>query len=445
MSFVNAGRAIWKISMEYGLKNLPQNMMQAIIDARTRNTQIQEGDILYSEGKVRKLQISYYPPVCNDDGDCTDNVCGDAVQQSLQQMLFQPKQCTASSVYQLNKDSVRLVDGEWNFGDHAKAQMLRALVQVRARMATQMAGLLVSHVGVLPDGSQTRRLPWVNTQTGVAQPAGMDEIARNFYDVAVTDPFIVGGQPVWQWESSVERGGLDAQGQYINKARKAPMYYDTLINTTFNNGTENVIAFDPEMIKFVAYNEHAGIFKTRDYQLEDIDKMFTFGSPERIEGTMPDPFTGLLWDLDIRYDDTLDNCRGAWKFQIRLNWDIFFMPPEICLNGYTGIFHYTTCPPLEVTCPTGSPVLPGNSRIYSASASGLSYPLTLNTLVVAGVTSQPSENEPVIVANIAELATQLNAAAPAGYTFSTSGSNLRYTGYAPISVTINGGTPLTFS
>lgn len=441
MSFINAGRPVWEIMMGR-IVNLPENLQQAVLDARSRNTNITERDLMFELGKKRQLQVSFYPPVCNDEGTCSDNVCGEGVKQEMVQRQYELTQCTASDVYILNKSDIRLVDASWTFSEHARHQMLRALVAVRHKMSVQMAALLVAHVGTLPDGNATRRLPWVNTQTNVAQPAGLDEIDRNFYDVGVPaeGAFIIGGQPVWQWEKSVNRGGLDAQGQYINQTRTNNMYYDNLINTTFNNGTENVLAFDPEMIKFISFNEHAGLFRTREYSIEDIDQMFAFGSPERIEGTMPDPVTGLLWDLDVYYDHKADDCRGAWKMQIKLQWDIFFMPPEICLNGYTGIFHYTTCPQLEVVCPTGSVIAPGTEDTFSASASGISYPFVLNELTIAGQTSNPSINSPVSIANIAQLVAQMNAMGVAGYTFAVDGTNIEYDGYTGTTVLINGGT-----
>lgn len=435
MSYANAGRAVWKISRTLGLKNLPENLQQSILDARSRNTTILEGDFTYMEGKKRMLQISYYPPNCTDDGSCADNVCGDAVPSAMEQVQYAITQCTASDVYSLNPNDIRLVDNDWTFSEHARMIMERALVQVRHRMSEQMAALLIGRVGVRPDGSATRLLPWVNTQTGAVQPVGMDLVEQDFYDVGVRDPFIVGGGPVWQWVKSADRGGLSADGLYLDRVRTSNLYYDKLVNQVLNNGAENVLAFDPEMIKFISYNKNAGIFRTRDYTIEDIDSQFAGTTDHRIRGTMPDAFTGLLWDFDSRYDDTANNCDGGWKFQIRLEWDIFFMPPNVCINGYTGIVRYTTCPPIEPECPTGSPITPGEEDTFSASLAGVTYPFTLSSLNVAGFASTPN----VTVADHAALVAQLNGGAPAGYNFELNGTSAEYDGYKGTTALINGG------
>lgn len=445
MSFLNAGRALTKFALDW-TRSKPEELMQAILDARPFNRTITERDMQFQEGKLRQLYITYYPPVCEDTGDCDDTVCDSGTKIEPHQMYFKLSQCTASAVYTLAKDDIRLVDGSWDFSDHAKMQMASVMPTVRHKMAVEMAALLVSNVGILPNGNASQLLPFVSQGTAVAQPKGMWEIERTFHDSGYSNPFIVGGPAVWEWKKSTEIGGLSAEGQYLDRMRRDQLYYDNLVNTTFNNNQENIIAFDPQMLKFIAFNEHAGLFRTQKYTIDDLTSMFIMGSPTRIEGVMPDQFTGLLWDLDIKYSDELNDCRGGWKFQVRLNWDIFFMPPQVCnVQGVTGIFHFTTCPQLEATCETGSVITPADEATYSADASGLSYPLLLQKLVIAGVTTYPSQNEPVSVANLTALVAQLNANAPAPLEFSVNGTDIEYEGYVGIEVEINGTTTLTFT
>ena len=95
------------------------------------------------------------------------------------------------------------------------------------------------------------------------------------------------------------------------------------------------------------------------------------GGTDYIEGVMADPLTGLLWDLNVNYD----KCNYRWTFQWKLEWDIFVMPPAVCdIPGVNGIFHFTTCPAVQYTCPDGgTPATPASSHTYEWNTNCLLY------------------------------------------------------------------------
>ncbi len=444
MGFLGAFRYIQKNVFDYTLdtKRYGVELARAIINARQFNDIITEQDLRAEAGKKRQLKINIIPPICDDDGECTDTVCGAGTVVQPMQEYFDISQCTASAVYQLNKDDIRLIDGEYSFSQYAMSMIRAALPTVREKLASEMAALLVANVGLLPNGNTEQLLPVIDKTNGVVNPMGMWQIQRAYYDSGYTNPFIVGGSDVFFWQQAVGVGGLNAQGQYINQLNVQNLYYDPIINDTFGDTTtEHVISFDPKMLKFVSFNRNAGIFATDRMSIEDLDALYQRGPTDYIHGVIADPLLGLLWDLDVKYDD----CEKRWTFQWRLEWDIFFMSPRICnIQGLNSIFHWTTCVQLQPTCETGSPITGPTSSTFAAETSGeITFPAIVQKLQIGNTVVFPPYGEGD-VANITALKNLLNAS-QGGIVFSVSGTELRYTGYSGITVTINDTIDLVFS
>lgn len=429
MSFANAKLPLQKLVFDYVKNGKVNEVLEAVLRARDYNTTIMESD-LGTNGKQRQLKINYYPPVCTDDGTCSDNLCSTGTVQILKQQFFDITQCTASAVYQLNKDDIREVDGNYTFKEHAKQQIMNALPTVRKKLATAVAALLVDNAGVLPDGNATQTLPWVDKSDGSVNPMGLWEIERTYRDAGLSDPFIVGGSDVFFWRKAVEIGGLNDQGLDTSKMGRTNAYYDTIINDTYASPTmEHVISFDPSMIKFVAFSENAGMFATDAKSIEDLDSIYWNGGSDYVNGSLVDPITGLLWDLDIKYD----NCNKYWTFQWRLTWDIFIMPNNVCLEpNVNGIMHWKTCPQVEVTCPAGSVIQPEDETLFSCNVAALTFPYYVAKLEIGGQTSYPGTS----VANAAALKTLFNENFN-GIVFTSSGTFIQYTGYQAISGQLN--------
>lgn len=441
MSFRNSMQAVQRTILNYTKNGRPYEILAAILAARQFNTIIKETDLESEAGKKRQLKINYYPPVCEDNGTCNANICDTGTVLEPKQMFFEIGQCTASAVYQLNKDDIRFVDGNYLFSDHAKAQIASVLPTVRKKMATQMAALLVANAGVIPiTGNTTKLLPWMDNSTGTVNPTGLWEVERVYRDGGFDDPFIIGGTSVFNWRKAVDIGGLNQNGLNVAQMGRTNAYYDSIINETYADPThEHVIAFDPQMLKFVSFNRNAGIFATDLDRIEDIDAIYQRGGTDYIEGVMADPLTGLLWDLNVNYD----KCNKRWTFQWQLEWDIFFMPPMVCnIQGVNGVTHFLTCAPVETECPVGSLPEPADEATftYTPGSQGVTFPLYIGKLELAGQTSYPNAT----VANIAALNTLFNANVN-GITFVVDGATIEYEGYAAIAGQLNDTTNITFS
>ncbi len=438
MSFKNAMQATQKSILQYAKQGRPYEILSAVLAARQFNTSIVETDLQSEAGKNRQLKINYYAPICSDAGVGNESLCNAGMVVEPKQVFFEVKNKTASAVYQLNRDDVRYIDGAYTFSDHAKAAINAALPAVRRKLAVQVADILTANAGVLPDGNEKRMLPFLDKQSGSINPMGLWEIERTFRDSGFSNPFIVGGTDVFHWRKAVEIGGINDKGQNISQMGRSNAYYDSLVNDAFEDATaEHIIAFDPQVIKFVSYNRNAGIFATDLQNIDAIDAIYQRGGTDYIEGVMADPLTGLLWDLSVNYD----KCNYRWTFQWKLEWDIFFMPESVCnLSGVNGLFHFTTCAPVVYTCPSGTPEEPADSDVFEWNTTGsITYPLYVHELTLGAQTSHPNTS----VANITELKNLINGNIT-GYTFSVSSTKLQYTGYSALTGHINDTTNVSF-
>lgn len=444
MPNINAGRDLIKFILDYTRGNLEEGL-QAVLDARQFNTTIsEEADTIFAKGKKRKLFINYYPPICSDDGTSSNTVCDSGTQLELQQAYFEISQSTHSETYALNKDDIRPVDNMWTFSTHAMQAIKSVLPTLRGKLATDVIELIVANAGLLPDGNAAQLLPWMDKNTGAANPMGLWDIDKTYRDSGYSNPFIVGGGDIFYWKKAIPIGTGNDDGQDIGRLPTDRMYYDTRVNTAYANpNSEHIVTFDPQMLKFVTYSDNAGLFATDVTDLEALDRTFAVQSPQRIYGSFIDPVTGLVWDLDVKWDDELNNCKGGWTFKVNLQWDIFFMPTPICndVEAVNGIFHFTTCPQLRTTCPEGSVIAPVDSSTFAVDTNGvLTFPEYIHTLTIAGFETHPNDD----VANLAALVAMMNENAPTGYVFSAVGTEIRYTGYAAITAVVNG-TTLTFA
>lgn len=446
MSFQNAGhRETLKFILDYA-KGKPVEATQAVLKARTENTYINERDLQIDDGKKREFRITYYPPICDAEGTGEENICDSGTVIQPKQVQFALSKVTASKVWELKADDVRLVDDAYTFSDHARSIMMAALPQVRTAMNNDITALLYANKGVLPNGQTDEILPMINNANGEANPMGLFRIEKAYRDSGYSErPYIVGGNDVFMWKKATNIGGLNAGGQRIDQMTYNELYYDDSINTAAADASvQHIISFDPQMIKFVSFNRNAGLFATDEMSLEATDMLFKKGYDGMVRGVMMDPVTGLLWDMNLDFDKCLNNGTGGWKFQIKLEWDIFIMPESVCnVAGVNSIYHWKTCQPQNTVCdPNNSPISGVATKTFEFDTNGeLTYPLIVNKLNVAGSTSYPDTTN----ADLDAFIVTLNDAAPAGYTFTKSGTKIQYTGYSAITVVLNTNTDLAFT
>lgn len=437
MSFKNANSPKAAFIGVYGNTERNYPVITAVTNASRQNNflSVEDGDF-GRDGKFRKFKVTYYPLNCDPVGSCSTTVCDAGVVEEPKQEFYAPKGCIASKVQRLNVDDLRWVDdGGLTFSDHAKAQINAAMPGMRKELATQMAAKLATNAGLLPDGTASRRVTFANGTNGMVNPQGQWEIERAFADAGYNAPYVVGGAAdIYTWQRATAIGaannGINTAALGLNN-----LFYDPLVNDAFGTTGPHIIAFDPAVLKFVSWSENAGIFATDWQSVEDLDKLFWQSKLGSIHGTFLDPVTRLLWDFDAKFVDCAGpNNKGYFQWQLRLNWDILFMPQDCGPFGTNGIFHFTACAPVLAPCPTGDAYpTPPTPETYEYTP-GAIFPYYIGELNIAGQVTEPGVN----VANITELAAIMNA--NSNMTFTVSGSDITYSGLSAISGSMNGGT-----
>lgn len=441
MSFVNSNVLIQQFVNKYGNTQRTYRAIDFVRDVSNANTaiSIDSNSFLKAAGKKRSVRVNYFPILCGDEGDCNTNICDTGNRVEPAQQMFDITECTATPIYAINKDDIRLVDNnQWDFTGTALSIIASAMPNMRHKLALAFVTKLYELAGVHIDGSATKQVSTTNNATGVVNPIGKFDIEREFMDGGFMKPYILGGSEVYNWQKMVGIGGLNAQGQRIDQLDTANSYYDDGLSAAVLNDIvngEHILAIDPQVFKFVTYAENAGIFRTGMATIEDLPNLYRNNFGGFLEGSLIDPVTGLLWDLYIKYDE----CNSQWNFQLKLRWDFFVMPEIACnVQGVNGIMHYRTCPPVQVQCPSGSPLSsPAAADTFDWTPTLADIPV-ISQITIGG--KNYSWNNPVAINSLDDLKNAMNEAySPSNPLFTVSSNKIRYSGYSALSGSINNG------
>lgn len=439
----NANVPMHKFVANYSKTTRSYNTIEAIVEASAKNKKIRvEPDLGTEGGKLRGLKITMYPAVCgNREGSPTADICQPGEKIQPRNEYLQLTQTTASEVMTLTMDDVRKSDdGGYNFSDHAKEYIAAQMPEFRKMLANKMLAYLIPHIGLLPGGQTSMRVPFADTTKGAANYAGPTYVDQVFEDTGFTNRTILAGSSeVFAYINHVKRVAGDAdnlQGQMPGMFPTDNMYYDAIVNAAFGDGGQHIIAFDPDAFKFVTWSENAGIFATTPGNLEAMDFIFRNVQGNLVKGILVDPVTGLVYDLNMKFDE----CTETWNVQYKLKWDIFYFDGLTC-NDYNenGIFHFTTCMPKIAPCPDGdnmpTPVAPSTfSWTFPATPTYVDYVQIGNRQVRVQAT----------VTTLADWLAILNAAGIGTFTGATTA--VHYVGYQAPSGTYNNGTgSITFA
>lgn len=446
MSYSNSYLPINKIGGAYGNIGRTYPVFNLVRDLSASNSavNISSSDFIKMAGKKRPFILNFFPPLCDQTGDCATDVCTmDGTKVELAQQVYEIAQCLSSPVYRLDKDDVRLIDADWSFSDTFKQIILSALPDFRRRLALAMTARLYALAGVHTDGAVTKQVVTTNGSTGVVNPLGKFQIEREYMDAGSGMPLIYGGSEVYNWQNMVAIGGVNDAGQNIGLLNTNGSYYDDGLSLIINNDAANgdwILAVDPSVFKFVTFSANSGIFTTGMVGINDIDRLYKMnGFGNMLEGNYYDPITGYVYDLTVRYD-----C-GAWHAVFKFEWDFIHLPNTVCgVQGYNGITKWRTCPAVITPCPVGSPVpSPAAATTFSWTPTLAQIP-TVSKVVISGVTW--TSNTPVQINTLADLAAVLNEAySPGNDLFVVNGANIQYVGYSALTGTINDDVVVTFA
>lgn len=295
---------------------------------------------------------------------------------------------------------------------------------------------------MFPDGTDSKVVTLFDVNTKTLDPFGNVYISNTFTDANLGQPFVIGGSHVNFVRSLLPISGLNDVGQNTGALPYGNYFYDKAVNEAFGGG-EHLIAFDPQILKFVSYTDNTDRYSTdlKGLSITDIQGLFRQGIDSNIYfGSIIDPVNGLLWDLDVVYKPCVNGDKfGEWRFQFGLNWDIFFMPDRVCNDeSVNGVFHFTGCDLVPTVCTPVTPVTPVTKQTYTWTPPADCYPKYINSVKLGNNNYTVEAN----IADINELLAVLNALDT--YVFTTNGTDIFYTGFSPLTGNINGTIDIEF-
>lgn len=445
MAFTNASLPFQTFLNEYGNRSRTWNVLDYFMRVSAANTRINLADEQFTKGpgKKRTARITYVPIQCDTDAACGAGLCttGTVIEPTTRD--FDITQCTSSKKYRLEQDSIRYTDNEgWTVNGYAREMFTSVLPEFRRQIALDMLTYAYTKRGLHADGTATKRLPLVtNVNNATPTPVGLWSVEREYLDNGYDMPYILGGgADFYNMRKAIEIGGLDQNGLYINRIPTDNSWYDQGLQKQLFNDVANgdwALSIDPQMFKLVFFHKNVGQFSTDLKGLDNINQLFagaTGPGHDFILSTLTDPVTGLTFDLFVNFD----KCDLAWDFHFEVNWDMFVMPDINCGPvGTNGIMVWRTCPEIEVACPTGTPVTPAPAPTVRSWNPAFTYPQGIYQAKV-GDREVTFPNGPVALTADADTVKLLNDAFGASI-FTLNGSNIQYTGYSNLSVSLNDG------
>ena len=459
MSFINAGQKKIFFAEQYGNRGRTFAPIEFALRTSNANRNVRlsapggsmsemgDGSFLFDAGKLRKIQLNYYPIQCDVEGSDSQTLCASPDEVlAPSQIDFEVTQKTTTKKYGLQADDIRYVDNNWDFSDHALEQIGSILPAMRKLLATDLTTYMYAKAGKHSDGNTTKRVPSAVSTTGsVNFFGGRITIDKEYRDAGLSEPNVLGGDEVYYWMKAIGLGGQQETGIQTNRIDSSNVWYDDGLGTQVKGDSANggwVLAIDPAIFKFITYSNNAGLWRTDLSSITDLDRLYTFGGgADFILGVITDPVTGLICDLYVNFEKcaSWNNNKPGWTFYLQLQWDIFVMPPVACnIPEFNGITVWRTCPAVVAACPTGdtpSPAIAATTRSWNPGS--IFTDLTIYNATVGGVTVSYSEG--VDIADRAALAALMNDATGNVYDFGVSGSNIQYDGVSNISVSFNDG------
>lgn len=451
MSFLNSGQQLQKWVNDYGNTGRTTEVINWVLDISRNNPIdfVDSGTVSVEQGKLRQLKVSYIPILSYSDVGCSAKPCDAGTKIQPKQVTFNVKQCTSTPIYSVDKDDIRYIDGAHTFSDIAKSVIKAALPQWRTNWATDMMTLISTNFGLFLDGNTFHQVQPSLSTTGQINPAGIWQIDKDFADAGLADPYIIGMTDVYNWKESFKIGGNNIAGQDISKLDRGNLYYDSrIMGSVLGDLThgEHIVAIDAQVMKYVSFSDNAGIFATEMQSIDQIDQLYWQGNESFIYGTFYEPVHNVLLDFNCIFNACGGpNGTGEWTMQLRHKWDIFFLP-EVSTNAVgpalNGVFHYRTCVPVVLACPTGTAFSPAvASATYSWTPNLAVSPwgggFEVLDITLAGKTNNYT-NGGWLVTDVQSLVDLLNDSSD-GIVFTKVGSAIHYTGYTGISVSLNKG------
>ena len=154
----------------------------------------------------------------------------------------------------------------------------------------------------------------ITAANGQPLPIGIQEVDIDFRlrNQMSGNPIVVGAGNFYKYNNTLKVGCCNTSGvdmlALMNQLGYA-FFMDASLENILN--ANEFIVYEPTKIQFVPYNENVGD------NMRVVSNLFS-------HSTITDPRTGIVYDLDVRYDD----CKKEWFVKMYLNYGIFFTPSD---------------------------------------------------------------------------------------------------------------------
>lgn len=173
-----------------------------------------------------------------------------------------------------------------------------------------------SNFGNFADGTSTvhtRQLLVAATQSPYYY--GENQIMNDFEDINFTGrPMLIGGGKLRDYTRISKIGCCNAQGIDLGQAGDFDYFNDRHVGTILG-GADEFIGLAPGNTQLLTFNKYRG------------PRAKNFGNV--IKTTIMDPFTGILLDMNWKYND----CDEVWILTFSLNYNMFFLPTNAFATG----------------------------------------------------------------------------------------------------------------
>lgn len=209
------------------------------------------------------------------------------------------------------------------------AQLNALLVRLDKLVLAQV----LANVGSFMDGSTIKAVQLFNTVATDAQ--GPRALAMTLFQdeldqaALMGPPNIIGANKVNRWVKALGYGTSNAAGLDLSKlSSEFNFYYDRFVEGVF--GEDEFLVIAPGVSQLLTWNKYVGPYAKANDVFE--------------HGTIVDPFTGIVFDMKMHYDD----CTDMFYIKFQLNWEFWSMPDDAADSsddhyGVNGIFNYEVC------------------------------------------------------------------------------------------------------
>lgn len=331
---------------QYGYTRQPVGALMAVLSAQ--NMSRVKPMLLSDDGKLKKYQITYVKPDCSAVLDCGNDGasrCDDGDSKPITTDTLTISDCTPSGVIELTDAQFRDL---CNFGpnEFQSAQIMGKMDKVNRAINTKILTSICGGIGCFGIGNtDPRDIALINQSTGAPNWNADTEILSDFSDAGMNvTPLLVGGRTIRKYAKGTANGGVSDAGVNIGGMQAFPSFYDNQLQGVCGDaGKETFIAIAPGIVNFVSYLENVGQFQS-NVKFSDVLASMRIGETFNY-GTIQDPMTGLMWDLDVIFD----TCTKTWKLSFRMQHDVWIMPITGCYGDsgsgscFTGILKYNAC------------------------------------------------------------------------------------------------------